>query len=173
MSQTNLLNWSRIENTSRESIIAWIWKSVTNRQTNKKTNKLMYWVALCATNYVLVCQYVKQVQSLLITKLWEETTDNAASVSCNSRLNIEYSVTSTGLYRSCAALAHFSGTFDLIIFEAVNFEFIVEKVWFGEVCFALVLIDGLNQPCFALVEFAFTNWVGFGLVLLFHRQTNK
>ena len=36
--------------------------------------------------------------------------------------------TSTGLYRSCAALAHFSGTFDLILFEAVAFEFIVEKI---------------------------------------------
>ena len=39
--------------------------------------------------------------------------------------------TSTGLYRSCAALASFSCTFDLILFEAVNFEFIVKKVWFG------------------------------------------
>ena len=39
--------------------------------------------------------------------------------------------TSTGLYRSCAALTHFSGTFDLILFEEVTFEFIVEKVWFG------------------------------------------
>ena len=50
--------------------------------------------------------------------------------------------TSTGLYRSCAALACFSGNFDLILFEAVNFEFIVEKVWFGEVWFGLVWIDG-------------------------------
>ena len=48
--------------------------------------------------------------------------------------------TSTGLYRSCAALASFSGTFDLILFKAVNFEFIVEKVWFG-----LVLIDDLKK----------------------------
>ena len=35
---------------------------------------------------------------------------------------------------SWAAPARFSGTFDLISFEAVNFEFIVEKVfliWFG------------------------------------------
>ena len=39
--------------------------------------------------------------------------------------------TSTGLYRSCAALASFSGTFDLILFQAVNFEFIAEKVWFA------------------------------------------
>ena len=31
--------------------------------------------------------------------------------------------TSTGLYRSCAALTSFSGTFDLILFQAVNFEF--------------------------------------------------
>ena len=48
--------------------------------------------------------------------------------------------TSTGLYRSCAALANFSGTLDLILFEAVNLEFIVEKVWFG-----LVTIDSLNK----------------------------
>ena len=48
--------------------------------------------------------------------------------------------TSTSLYRSCAALASFSGTFDLIFFEAVNFKFIVEKVWFG-----LVWINGLNK----------------------------
>ena len=31
--------------------------------------------------------------------------------------------TSTSLYRSCAALTSFSGTFDLILFQAVNFEF--------------------------------------------------
>ena len=46
-----------------------------------------------------------------------------------SQLNSEK--TSTGLYRSCAALTSFSGTFDLISFQAVNFEFIVKKVWFG------------------------------------------
>ena len=28
-----------------------------------------------------------------------------------------------GLYMSCAALTSFSGTFDLILFQAVNFEF--------------------------------------------------
>ena len=32
--------------------------------------------------------------------------------------------TSTGLYRSCAALANLSGTFDFISFQAVNFGFI-------------------------------------------------
>ena len=37
--------------------------------------------------------------------------------------------TSTGLYRSCAALANFSGTFDFISFQALNIEFIVEKVF--------------------------------------------
>ena len=47
--------------------------------------------------------------------------------------------TSTDLYRSCAALASFSGTFDLILFEAVNFGFNFEK-------------DCLDS-CFALVEF--------------------
>jgi len=61
------------------------------------------------------------------------------------------------MYRSCAVLACFSGTFDLILFEAVNFEFIVEKVRFGEVCFGLVWIDSLDQPCFALVEFGLSN----------------
>jgi len=29
------------------------------------------------------------------------------------------------------SIAHFSGTFDSILFEEVNFEFIVEKVLFG------------------------------------------
>ena len=48
--------------------------------------------------------------------------------------------TSTCLHRSCAALASFSGAFDLILFQALNIEFIVEKVWFG-----LVSIDGLNK----------------------------
>ena len=38
--------------------------------------------------------------------------------------------TSTGLYKSCAALASFSCTFYLILFEAVDFEMIAEKVWF-------------------------------------------
>ena len=45
---------------------------------------------------------------------------------------------------SCPALACFSGTFDLILFEAADFEFIFEKVLFGEVCFGLVWIDGLE-----------------------------
>ena len=49
-------------------------------------------------------------------------------------------ITSTGLYRSCAALANFSGTFDLILFEAVNLEYIVKKVKFG-----LVWINRQNK----------------------------
>ena len=57
-----------------------------------------------------------------------------------SRILMRIVLTSTGLYRSCAALASFSGTFDLILFQALNIEFIVEKVWFG-----LVSIDGLNK----------------------------
>ena len=65
----------------------------------------------------------------------------------------KYLLTSTGLYRKCAALAHVSGPFDLILFEAVNIEFLVEKVWFGQVSFGLFSIDGLDQPCFVLVEF--------------------
>ena len=52
--------------------------------------------------------------------------------------SISQNQTSTGLYRSCAALASFSGT--LILFQALYIEFIVEKVWFG-----LVSIDGLNK----------------------------
>ena len=60
--------------------------------------------------------------------------------------------TITGLYRSCAALACLSGTFDLISFEAVNFEIIVEKVWFGlERRFGQT--DKINGFWFALVEF--------------------
>ena len=34
MCQTILLNWSKIEYVSRKSVIAWFWKSVTDRQTN-------------------------------------------------------------------------------------------------------------------------------------------
>ena len=48
----------------------------------------------------------------------------------------ERTQTSPGLYRSCAALTSFSGTFDLILFEAVNFGL----VWFG-----LVWILGLDK----------------------------
>ena len=55
-------------------------------------------------------------------------------------LSMVYRSTSTGLYRSCTALAGFSGTFALFLFQAVNFEFIIEKVWFG-----MVWIDGLNK----------------------------
>ena len=60
--------------------------------------------------------------------------------------------TSTGLYRSCAALACLSGTFDLISFEAVNFEIIVEKVWFG-LERRLGQTDKINGFWFTLVEF--------------------
>ena len=79
--------------------------------------------------------------------------------------------TSTGLYRSCAALASFSGTFDLILFQAVNFELIVEKVWFG-----LVWIDGLNKQkitgfWFALIEFGLV-WFGL-LIPQTHKQINN
>ena len=74
--------------------------------------------------------------------------------------------TSTGLYRSCAALASFSGTFDLILFEAVNFEFIVEKVWFCEICFGLVWID-------YLVEFGLVCLIEFGLVRFANSADNQ
>ena len=54
---------------------------------------------------------------------------------------------------------------DLISFEAFNFEFIVEKVWFGKFCIGLFWIDGLDQPCFALVEFgSLVCLIEFGLV---------
>ena len=56
------------------------------------------------------------------------------------------------------------GTFDLILFQAVNFEFIVEKVWFG-----LVWIDSLNKQA-KINVFGFAL---FDLVWLFLRQTNK
>ena len=66
-----------------------------------------------------------------------------------------YLLTSTGLYRKCAALAHVSGPFDLILFEAVNIEFLVEKVWFGQVSFGLVWTNlallWLSSVC--LIEF--------------------
>ena len=47
--------------------------------------------------------------------------------------------TSTGLYRSCAALASFSSTSDLILFEAVIFGYFVEKVRFCYVSFGLTV----------------------------------
>ena len=85
--------------------------------------------------------------------------------------NLPFTQTSTGLYRSCAALASFSGTFDLILFQAVNFELIVEKVWFG-----LVWIDGLNKQkitgfWFALIEFGLV-WFGL-LIPQTHKQINN
>ena len=53
-------------------------------------------------------------------------------------------------------------------FKAVDFEFIVEKVWFGEVCFGLVWIDGLDQPYFAFVDFGLI-WFGCST----DKQTNN
>merc|ERR1712051_933003 len=67
--------------------------------------------------------------------------------------------TSTGLYRSCAALACFSGTFDLILYEAVILNLWLRR--FGLVKFGLVWIN-LALPWLSLV------W--FGLVV---PQTNK
>ena len=49
--------------------------------------------------------------------------------------------------------------FDWILFKAVNFEFIVEKVGFCEICYGLVWIDDLDHSCFALVEFGLV-WSG-------------
>ena len=77
-----------------------------------------------------------------------------------------------------AALACFSGSFDLILFEAVDFEFIFEKGWFGEVCFGSVWIDSLDQTFFASVEFGLI-WFGCSTDKQFvfgystDKQTNK
>ena len=70
-----------------------------------------------------------------------------------------------------SSIASFSGTFDLILFQAVNFELIVEKVWFG-----LVWIDGLNKQkitgfWFALIEFGLV-WFGL-LIPQTHKQINN
>ena len=67
-----------------------------------------------------------------------------------------------------SSIASFSGTFDLSLFQAVNFEFIVEKVWFG-----LAWIDGLNKQkingfWFALNEFGLV-WFAYST----DTQTNK
>ena len=53
-------------------------------------------------------------------------------------------------------------------FEAVDFEFIVEKVWFGKVWFGLVWIDGSDQPYFAFVDFGLI-WFGCST----DKQTNN
>ena len=104
------------------------------------------------------------------TKIWKNGRANNTLQNKNSI----HGITSTGLYRSSAALANFSGTFDLILFEAVNLEFIVEKVQFG-----LVWIDGLDKCtkqmffCFvwlSLVWFVRLSLDWFGL---FIPQTNK
>ena len=66
--------------------------------------------------------------------------------------------TSTGLYRSCAALACFSGTFELI----------VEQVWFGLYWFGLdrqfEQTDKINVFWFAFLEFRLVCLIEFGLV---------
>ena len=72
-----------------------------------------------------------------------------------------------------SSIASFSSTFDLILFQTVNFEFIVEKVWFGS-----VWINGLNKQkingfWFALIEFGLVCLIEFGLVCLFRRHRNK
>ena len=78
------------------------------------------------------------------------------SISCNKYRSVQE-------LRS-SSIASFSGTFYLILFQAVNFEFIVEKVWFVLVC-----IDGLNKQkingfWFALIEFGLVCLIEFGLV---------
>ena len=75
--------------------------------------------------------------------------------------------TSTGLYRSCAALASFSGTFDLILFQALNIEFIFEKVWFG-FNRRFEQTDKTNGFWFALIEFGLV-WFAYST----DTQTNK
>jgi len=68
-------------------------------------------------------------------------------------------VTSTGLYRSCAALACFSGTFDLILYEAVILNLWLRR--FGLVKFGLVWTN---------LALLWLSLVWFGLVV---PQTNK
>ena len=67
--------------------------------------------------------------------------------------------TSTGLYRSCAALACFSGTFDLILYEAVILNLWLRR--FGLVKFGLVWTN---------LALLWLSLVWFGLVV---PQTNK
>ena len=50
MFQTILLNWSKIEYVSRKSVIAWFWKSVTDEQTNKHTDRLTYELSCAIRN---------------------------------------------------------------------------------------------------------------------------
>ena len=50
-------------------------------------------------------------------------------------------------------LASFSGTFDLILFQAVNFEFIVEKVWFSLVWNILIKYLNFNLICEFVLDF--------------------
>ena len=87
----------------------------------------------------------------------------------DGRLWSDAEITSTGLYRSCAALACLSGTFDLISFEAVNFEIIVEKVWFG-LERRLGQTDKINGFWFTLVEFVWLSLVWFAYST--DKQTN-
>ena len=74
MGQTTPLNWSRIEYASRESLIAWIWKSVTDEPTYRQTDiqtdiciELRY--ALCATNNVkaLPCAFDQRLKYFFCT----------------------------------------------------------------------------------------------------------
>jgi len=73
--------------------------------------------------------------------------------------------TSTGLYRSCAALASFSGTFDLILFQALNIE--LNLVWFG-FDRRFEQTDKINGFWFALIEFGLV-WFAYST----DTQTNK
>ena len=60
----------------------------------------------------------------------------------------------------------FSGTFDLILFEAVSIEFIVERVWL-DLDSQLGRTDKTNVFWFALFEFGLI-WFGYFSV----KQTN-
>merc|ERR1712051_956002 len=77
-----------------------------------------------------------------------------------------YLETSTSLYRSCAALASFSGTFDSILFKQLILKGLV---WFS-LDRRFKKIDKINGFWFALIQFFFS------LVLFAYStdtQTNK
>ena len=71
-------------------------------------------------------------------------------------------VTSTGLYRSCAALACFLGTFELN----------VEEVWFG-LDRQFEQTDKINVFWFAFLEFGLVCLIEIGLILFGYTTEKK
>ena len=137
---------------------------------------LPLWQILCGTVYQPACSgrprpFVCLLASLL--SLMAHSCNYIVNTGCPRYFyqSTVFWLLSTDLYRNCAALASFSGTFDLFLFEAVNFEFIVEKGWF-----CLIWTKTQNKWslfCFDWVWFGLSDWILFGLVCLFRRQTKK